>query len=39
MLKIPMKKKYKLLINTGESAALNHFNGPKAYIRYSNRYG
>ena len=34
--KDPYKAKYQFLINKKESAGLNHFNDPKAFIEYSN---
>ena len=34
--KDPYEAKYQLLINTRESTGLKHFDGPKAFIEYSN---
>ena len=34
--KDPYEAKYQSLVNKRESAALKHFNDPKAFIEYSN---
>ena len=34
--KDPYEKKYQYLINKCEKVGINHFNGPKAFIEYSN---
>ena len=34
--KDPYEAKYQFLINKRESTGLNHFNHPKAFIKYSN---
>ena len=34
--KDPYKAKYQFLINKRENTGLKHFNGPKAFIEYSN---
>ena len=34
--KDPYEDKYQYLINKRENAGLKHFNGPKAFIEYSN---
>ena len=34
--KDPHKAKYQFLINKRENTGLKHFNGPKAFIEYSN---
>ena len=35
MQRIHMKKKYQYLINKREKVGLNHFNDPKAFMKYS----
>ena len=34
--KDPYESKYQYLINKRESVGINHFNDPKAFIKYSN---
>ena len=34
--KDPYEKKYQYLINKREKVGLNHFNDPKAFMKYSN---